>query len=297
MKSKREEFLENLPNMKGKSVKEMSEIMGISVPTIYKHLGSLPENQRCLYIKPRKKTAANSEGCTMTLTRKVDADKIRQLEKEIKRLKEEAKDKEKEISSLKDSNETLIRSFRELEKMLDSKHQLVNSLTQNVRESKEEVQLYEDKVKELEEDIDILQEDYDYLLSTAEMLFCSEEQHYDGELLDALIEAVSRALVTFGDNSNYRRLLECFLLENKTSERKNRMVKALKSLKNMSLKSSRDLEKVLVAIGFTIAKKNKAGHRKIRWMEDPRYQTSIPSTPSDRRDAANTAAEIANMIF
>jgi len=297
MKSKREEFLVNLPNMKGKSVKEMSEIMGISVPTIYKHLGSLPDSQRALYIKPRKKAAANNEDCTMILTKKEDADKIRQLERKINDLKQESEDKDREISSLKESNGTLIKSLREVEIMLAIKHELVNNLTQNVKESKEEAELYLDRVKELEEDIDVLQEDYDYLLSTAEMLFCSEEQHYDGELIDALIEAVGRALGTFGDNSNYRRLLECFLSENKTSERKNRMLKALKNLKSMSLKSSRDLEKTLISIGFTVYKKSRAGHQKIRWMGDPRYQTSIPSTPSDRRDAANTVAEISNMIF
>lgn len=123
----------------------------------------------------------------------------------------------------------------------------------------------------------------------------NEQDLYENESKDIVIDSLEQALRTVKHNSRRQHVLTSILANNKSSGAKNRIEDELKAL----LKTYREMDartrSALARLGFDISDDGK--HHKAVYHGDGRYTFIFPKSGSDHRGGRNLASDIVSTLF
>lgn len=122
-----------------------------------------------------------------------------------------------------------------------------------------------------------------------------EQDLYEKEISDTIIEAFKEALRHTRENSRRQHILTDIIEANHDTGEKEKLENEIKSI----FKTYRDMDartkSALIKIGFDITEDGK--HYKAVFQNDSRYTFAIPKTSSDHRSGKNTASDINSILF
>lgn len=121
----------------------------------------------------------------------------------------------------------------------------------------------------------------------------SEQDLYDGEIKDAILNSIADYLVNCLPHSRRSHILNDIIESNKiaSSSKREEIKEILRDYKEMNKSKKENLE----SMGFTIEDGGK--HYKLTYHDDTRYIFSLSKTASDYRSGLNLASDISKKIF
>lgn len=132
-------------------------------------------------------------------------------------------------------------------------------------------------------------------------LACDENEFYQGELKDIIVEALDRYLKMNSDpNLKERRsyhVLSSVIRMNPVSKERKRLIDEITNTLTGSGKSTKDDERQMLRLGFEKAVDRQGTHLKFLYHGDPRYTMMMASSPSDSRAGNNKARGIIRRLF
>lgn len=132
-------------------------------------------------------------------------------------------------------------------------------------------------------------------------LACDENEFYQGELKDIIVEALDRYLKMNSDpNLKERRsyhVLSSVIRMNPVSKERKRLIDEITNTLTGSGKSTKDDERQMLRLGFEKAVDRQGTHLKFLYHGDPRYTVMMASSPSDSRAGNNKARGIIRRLF
>lgn len=132
-------------------------------------------------------------------------------------------------------------------------------------------------------------------------LACDENEFYQGELKDIIVEALDRYLKMNSDpNLKERRsyhILSSVIRMNPVSKERKRLIDEITNTLTGSGKSTKDDERQMLRLGFEKAVDRQGTHLKFLYHGDPRYTVMTASSPSDSRAGNNKARGIIRRLF
>lgn len=122
-----------------------------------------------------------------------------------------------------------------------------------------------------------------------------ENDLYEGEILDVVIEALESEISRVMANSRRQHVLQALIDNNAMGEERvnnrEKIKSVLRGYQSMDTKTKRDLEE----IGFSITEDGK--HFRLEYKNDPRYNFTLSKSGSDHRAGLNAAGDISRMLF
>lgn len=132
------------------------------------------------------------------------------------------------------------------------------------------------------------------------VLSLDEQEFYAGEFADVILRVLQKEYDRIKDDRKTGRSRKIHVLSSVLKN--NAQTDTAESVRKVFIKATRDgtidrsMMNELESAGFEI-QPNKNRHYKVRFHGDDRYQTSVSTTPSDHRGAANLQAEFLNQLF
>lgn len=136
---------------------------------------------------------------------------------------------------------------------------------------------------------------------TSIQLACDEQEFYQGELRDIIVEALERYLKMNSDPSMKERrswhVISSVIRQNPVSEERKRIITEITTTLTGGGKSTKDDERQMLRLGFEKVADRQGTHLKFLYHSDPRYMMMIASSPSDNKAGNNKAKEIIRKLF
>lgn len=195
-----------------------------------------------------------------------------------------------EILRLK--NESLLNKRRAVE---DENQEIVNVFDELIKEQEETIKELNNKVAALTQENQGLRFKMDAMDELPILFMGEEEDLYDGEIKEMILDILSESLNKQKNNSRRAHILKDIIDNNNyegvVEKRKNEIKNILKGYSNMPSSMKQSLQK----FGFCISADGK--HYKLSYYNDSRYTFIMAKSGSDGRGGSNLASEIIKDIL